>query len=210
MHRLIVIAAALALTACSTSGGLFGARDRAAADAAPPPEADAGNTNAIDARGLAVYLEMMRILIEGDALTQAETYRSVAEAADFAPTTTNRLKHALALAVPGHSGTDPVVAEQRLSALLSAADALLPEERVLAAIQLRDVEQRLILDAAAERLRREMGAALEAQNAESTQRVQSLLDENRRLRAELEDATAKLEAITTIEQSIQEREDGAN
>lgn len=210
MDRLILIAVTLTLSACSASGGLFGGRDRSSAEAPPPETTDAGGVASIDARGLAVYLEMMRLLIEGDALTQAETYRSVAEAADYAPTTTNRLKYALALAVPGHSGADPVVAEQRLSALLSAGDALLPEERVLATIQLRDVEQRLILDTAAQRLRREMEAALEEQNTASARRVQGLIDENRRLQAELDDASAKLAAITTIEQSIQEREDSAN
>ena len=92
----------------------------------------------------------------------------------------------------------------------SGSFAQLQEERVLATIQLRDVEQRLILDAAAEQLRRESAAALEQQNSESAERLQAALDENRRLRAELEDATEKLDAITTIEQSIRERENGSN
>lgn len=210
MDRWIIFIAVLALSACSSTGGLFGSRSSSRPAESEADEAGSGET--MNAEGLAVYLEMMRLLIEGDSLTQAETFRSVAEAADFAPTTTNRLKHALALAVPGHPGSDPMLAEQRLSALLAAGDALLPEERVLATIVLRDVEQRLILDAAAEQLRSEMTAAIEEQNAASARRIQGLLDENERLRSDLEDATAKLDAITSIEQSIRERENesGAN
>jgi hypothetical protein len=150
----------------------------------------------------------MRLLIEGDALTRAEIMRTVADGAEFAPTTTNRFKYALALAVPGHAGSNAAEAERRLAALLSAGDALLPEERILAAIQLRDVEQRLILDAAAEQLRTEMARAMALQDAATTTRLQDLLDENRRLQTELDDATEKLNAITSIEQSIRERENG--
>lgn len=211
MRRGAVIAGSLLLGACASTGGLFG---RGPSDAATAASESAQETSrsaaAFDAEGLAVYLEMMRLLIEGDSLTQAETFRSVAEAADYAPTTTNRLKLALALAVPGHPGSDAAEAERRLSALLSAGNALLPEEQVLATIELRDVEQRLVLDAAADRLRREMETALAEQNSASAERVQGLLEENERLRAALDDATAKLDAITNIEQSIRERESGAN
>lgn len=198
---------ALSMSACSMTDGLLGrgSDETGASDGRAVPAPDE-----IDAQGLAVYLEMMQRLIKGDALTQAETYREVEEAADFAPTTTNRLRHALALSVPGHVGSDSARAEQRLSALLAAGDALLPEERVIATIQLRDVEQRLVLEATAERLRDELESSLAEQNAEATRRIESLLEENRRLQAELEDATQKLDAITSIEQSIREREDASN
>jgi len=211
MRRSIVIASSFLLGACTATGGLFGRGANDEAPAARESEQATGRSAAsFDAEGLAVYLEMMRLLIEGDPLTQAATFRTVADAADYAPTTTNRLKLALALAVPGHPGSDAAEAERRLSALLSAGNALLPEEQILATIQLRDVEQRLVLDAAAERLRREMETALAEQSSASTQRVQTLLEENERLRAALDDATAKLDAITTIEQSIRERESGTN
>lgn len=209
MAKWILIFSALSVAACTTTGGLFGGRETA--DGAGASRESAGDdASGIDARGLGVYLELMRSLIEGDTVTQAEAFSAASDAADFAPTTTNRLKYALALSVPGHAGSNAMLAEQRLSALLSASDALLPEERVLATIQLRDVEQRLILDAAAERLRRESAAALAERDQASSQRLEAALEENRRLRAELEDATEKLDAITTIEQSIRERENGAN
>jgi hypothetical protein len=50
--------------------------------------------------------------------------------------------------------------------------------------------------------------AMALQDAATTTRLQDLLDENRRLQTELDDATEKLNAITSIEQSIRERENG--
>jgi hypothetical protein len=202
-----VVAVALLLAGCSASGGFFG---RSSPSDEAPAAAPAASRNSLDPDGLRVYLEMMQRLIEGDPLTQAGAFRDVAAAADIAPTTTNRLKLALALSVPGHLGSDTARAEQQLSALLAAGASLLPEERVLATIQLRDVEQRLILDNTAERLRVESAAALEAQNADSAARLAAALEENERLRLELEDARERLEAITAIEQSIRERENGPN
>jgi hypothetical protein len=200
VSRRFALLLVLTAAACSTAGGPFGARG--AADA-PLPAVTGSDTDA-----LGIYLDLMRRLVEGDMIAQADSFRAAEEAADFAPTTTNRLRYALALAVPGHSGSDAALAEQRLSALLSAGDALLPEERALAAIHLRGVEQRLILDAAAEQLRGEAAEAIEQRNTESARQLAAALEENRRLRAELEDATEKLDALTTIEQSIRERENG--
>jgi hypothetical protein len=164
----------------------------------------------LDAQGLGLYLEMMRELVEGDPVTQAQTFRSVAPSADAAPTTTNRLKLALALAIPGHPSADAAEAQRMLSQLLAAGAALLPEERMLVSIHLKEVEQRLILDSAAEQLRTEAAAALAAQDDENSRRLESALAENAQLRQQLEEAQQKLNAITNIERSIRERENGSN
>jgi hypothetical protein len=197
---------ALPLAGCTTQS-LFGRGD---AEGTPAASSAAGARSTIDTQGLGVYLELMRALIEGDALTQAELFGEVADAADIAPTTTNRLKYALALATPGHPGSDATLAEQRLSALLASADALLPEERMLVTIHLREVEQRLILDSAAAQLRSDSASALEQQNSQSAAELARALEENRRLRAELDDATQKLNALAAIEQSIRERENDSD
>jgi hypothetical protein len=204
---LLLLGLALAASVAGCSASLFGREDAAESPAASNAS---GVRNAIDTQGLGVYLELMRTLIEGDVLTQAQIFGEVADAADIAPTTTNRLKYALALATPGHPGSDATLAEQRLSALLASADALLPEERMLVTIHLREVEQRLILDAAAAQLRSDSANALEQQNLESAAQLRAALDENRRLRAELDDATQKLNALAAIEQSIRERENDSN
>jgi len=202
----LVLLPALLLGACA-SGGLFGG-PRAGTDP-QPLAATAGDAARPTAESLAVYLELLRRLIEGDTVTQAEAFREAARSAELAPTTTNRLKYALALATPGHVSSDATQAQRALNSLLSQADALLPEERVLATIHLKNVEQRLILDAAANEQRRTAEAELEQQNAENVRQLEAALAENRRLRVQLEEATEALDAITTIERSIRERDNDA-
>jgi hypothetical protein len=75
---------------------------------------------------------------------------------------------------------------------------------------LKEVEQRLILNAEAQRLQRAAQAATAQRNDQSAQRLQAALEENAQLKAELEEAKAKLDAITNIERSIRERENGSN
>jgi hypothetical protein len=203
LKPLLLLGLALAASVAGCSASLFGREDAAES---PTASGASGARSTVDTQGLGVYLELMRALIESDALTQAEIFGEVADAADIAPTTTNRLKYALALATPGHPGSDATLAEQRLSALLASAGALLPEERMLVTIHLREVEQRLILDAAAAQLRSESANALEQQDLESAAELRAALEENRRLRAELDDATQKLNALAAIEQSIRDRE----
>ena len=92
-------------------------------------------------------LEMMSALPQGDPAHQAEVFQSAKDAAELSPTTSNRLKYALALATPGHSGSDPVAAQRQLAELLATPQTLQPVERLLAVIELRQVDQRLVLQA---------------------------------------------------------------
>ena len=205
VRQALVLAAAAALTGCSLIGG-SGARPSGT-------DASRGSSTPQVARaedGLAIYLETLRTLIEGDAVEKADVFRNVAAAADRTPTTTNRLNLALALATPGHPSASPQEAQRLLSELLAAGDALLPEERILALIHLKDVEQRLILDAEAQRLQAAATAAAAQRNARNAQQLQAALDENRELKRALDEARARLDAITNIERSIRERENGAN
>jgi hypothetical protein len=204
VRRLVIVGTWLALAGC-TSGSLFGGGARNATPAAGPVTETLSPSG--DTAGLVVYLDMMQRLIEGDALTRAETFNDARDDANFAPTTTNRLRFALALSVPGHSGSDAEAATERLRALLAAGDALLPEERTLAAIQLRQAEQFVILETNAAELQEMLESAVATRDAETAERIQRLLAENQRLEAELNDATQMLDAITSIEQSISERED---
>jgi len=162
------------------------------------------------AEGIAIYLQTLRSLIEGDPVVQADVFRNVAAAADSSPTTTNRLMLALALATPTHPASDEAKAQKLLSELLAAGDTLLPEERILALIHLKDVEQRLILDAEAARLQRAATAATAERNDRTTQQLQAALEENRQLKLELDDVRKRLDTITSIERSIRERENGPN
>jgi hypothetical protein len=197
---LLLVSAALA--ACTALGPGEGREttEPTAATARPADVAD----------GIGIYLQKLRNLIEGDPVVQADVFRDVAAAADASPTTTNRLMLALALATPTHPSSDEAKAQALLSELLAAGDTLLPEERTLALIHLKDVEARMILDAEANRLQRAAAAATAERNDRTTQQLQAALEENRQLKLALEDARTKLDAITNIERSIRERENGPN
>jgi hypothetical protein len=192
-----------ALAGCAPLGDTDAGRPSTALVAPAGP-----SSNVAD--GIGFYLQTLRELIEGDAVVQADVFRNVAAAADTSPTTTNRLMLALALATPTHPASNPVQAQPLLTELLAAGDALLPEEHVLALIHLKDVEQRLILDAEAERLQRAASAATAQRNDRNAQQLAAALEENRQLQLALDDVRAKLDAITNIERSIRERENGAD
>ncbi len=167
-------------------------------------------TTPLNGSVLGVYLNTMGALIEGDAAQQAAIFQALDQAVERAPTTTHRLRYALALATPGHPRSDPAEAQRRLNELLAARDALLPEERILATIHLKDVESRLALNAEAQRVKRDADTGLARKTEENVRSLRAASEENRRLRAELEDAQQKLEAITVIERSIRERADGSD
>jgi hypothetical protein len=189
-----------ALAGCSSLGARDGGRQPAALDT------PAANPAANAADSIGFYLSTLRNLIEGDPVVQADVFGAVAAAAETSPTTTNRLMLALALATPTHPASDAGRAQPLLAELLAAGDALLPEEHVLALIHLKDVEQRLVLDAEADRLQRAAAAATAQRNDRNAQQLQAALEENRQLKLALDDVRAKLDAITNIERSIRERE----
>ena len=192
-----------ALAGCTSLGGSGEGREAATSTATDAGPADVGD-------GLGIYLQTLRSLIEGDPVVQADVFRGVAAAADTSPTTTNRLMLALALATPTHPASDEARAQVLLGELLAASDALLPEERTLALIHLKDVEQRLILNAEANRLQRAAAAATAERNDRTSQQLAAALEENRQLKAALDDVRARLDAITNIERSIRERENAPN
>ena len=184
------------MSACGLEGS-FG-RPRAAV----PSVTDSGSQNPSPVTPL---LEMMSSLPQGDPARQAEMFQAAKDAAELTPTTSNRLRYALALATPGFSGSDPVAAQRQLSELLARPETLLPSERSLALVELKEVEQRLILQAENKRMREE---ALRDDSHDKLQalnhRLASESDENVKLRKALDEARAKLEAITHIERSINE------
>ena len=196
---LLVSAALAACTALSPSEGR---------QTAEPPAPTAGPADVTD--GIDVYFQTLRRLIEGDPVEQADVFRNVAAAADTSPTTTNKLMLALALATPTHPSSDEAKAQALLNELLAAGDTLLPEERTLALMNLKDVEARLILEAEANRLQRAAAAATAERNDRTTQQLQAALEENRQLKLELDDVRKRLDTITSIERSIRERENGPN
>jgi hypothetical protein len=162
-----------------------------------------------DAGPVAPLLEMMSNLPQGDPARQAEIFQQAKDAAELQPTTSNRLRYALALATPGYSGADPVAAQRQLAELLARPETLLPVERLLATVQLKEVEQRLILQAENARMRDAVPNDSHEKLQSINRRLQAESDENAKLRKALDEARAKLEAVTHIEQrSVTDRGTG--
>jgi hypothetical protein len=158
-----------------------------------------------DAAAVAPLLELMGALPQGDPARQAELFQSVKDAAELTPTTSNRLKYALALATPGYSGSNPVAAQRQLAELLARPETLLPIERLLAAVELKEVEQTLVLQAENKRMRAEAPPDDRDKLQAMNRRLGAESDENARLRKALDEARAKLDAVTHVERSINDR-----
>jgi hypothetical protein len=167
-----------------------------------PPPADRPQA---DLTAVTPALEMMRALPSTDPARQAELFQSTKDAASLAPTTTNKLKFALALATPGHVGSDPVAAQRQLAELLATPETLLPVERLLAMVELQEVDQRLILQEENKQLREEAPRESREKLSALNRRLTAESEENARLRKALDEAQAKLEAVTHIERSINDR-----
>ena len=193
----LMMAACAVLYAC-TSGPLR--RDSAGADATPP--IDRATTSAM---ALAGYLETLQRLMLSPPAEQAEMMAQTQREFDLAPTPSHQLRLALALAVPGHTGTDLARAQRLLRELLAAPETLLPVERALAFLELQKVDSQLTLTAENRRLQSDASRADRERLAAVNKRLQAQLDENARLRKELSEARAKLDAIANIEKSLSER-----
>ena len=103
---------------------------------------------------------------------------------------------------------DPVAAQRQLSELLARPETLLPVERLLALVELKEVEQRLILQAENKRMRDDADATHDDSRdrlRRSTAGLAAESDENVKLRKALDEARAKLDAVTHIERSINDR-----
>ena len=170
-----------------------------------PPPPDEQERKSSDYGPVAPLLQLMSELPHGDPARQAELFQSAKDQASLSPTTSNRLRYAVALATPGHGGSDPVAAQRQLSELLARPETLLPDERLLALVELQDVDQRLILQAENQRLREEASHDSRDKLQAVNRRLQAESDENVRLRKALDEARAKLDAVTHIERSITER-----
>jgi hypothetical protein len=189
------IAAAVVLAGCAgTLGGA--ARER------PPPAPPAASASAEAARQ---YLDALAELLEAAPARQAELLNGARTDAENAATTMHKLRYAILLAAPGHGGADPVAARRQLSELLARPELLLPAERALATVFLKEVDERLVLIAENRRLQQESVSVTKDRNNAQARRLQSEIDENARLRRALDEAQKKLDAVTQLERSIVER-----
>ncbi len=152
-----------------------------------------------------VYLTEMHQLVSGDPATQAEIFADTHSAATITPGPSTRLRYALVLAAPGHAETNGAGAQSIFRELLAQPELMTPAEIALATIHLREVEERLVLDAETRRHRPEDSRTTTAERAAVTRRIANVEAKNRRLSRSLADAEAKLEALSAIERSMREQ-----
>jgi hypothetical protein len=169
-----------------------------------PPEPPA-RPAAADSALLSDYLQLLQRLVQAPAAEQAEIVASAQRDYDAAPTPSHQLKLALVLGTKGHPATDLPRAQRLLRELMANPETLLPGERALAFLELSQIDDHLTLDAENRRLQAEAVRADHERMASANHRLQAELDENARLRRELEEARAKLDAIANIERSVNER-----
>lgn len=148
------------------------------------------------------YLTELYELAAGDPATQAEIYADAESGAKLTPGPQTNLRFALVLATAGHPEYNPEQSQSLLRELMTQTALMTPAETALTTIHLKAVEEQIVLSAEARRLRATSSRAARTEEEAVNQRLARVEAENRRLRRELEEAEAKLEAITSIERSI--------
>jgi hypothetical protein len=103
------------------------------------------------------------------------------------------------LAVAGHAATDAEGARSLLGEALATPQTLLPSERALAELIVRELDARLALSQENTALRSATDTSDRDRIAGLNRRLQQETAEKERLRRELEQAQAKLEAIAALE-----------
>jgi hypothetical protein len=142
---------------------------------------------------------MLDRLGRGGVAEQAEIVATTRGAYLADPSTQKRLRYAFVLSVPGHAATDPAGARALLGEALATPETMLPSERALADLMVRDLDARLALSHENDSLRSGSTAQDDNRIAELNRKLQAETAEKDRLRRELERAEAKLEAIATLE-----------
>ena len=187
-------------------GGCAVARAARATTQPPTPRRGAPPTAAGPIAPLTSSL--MSSLPQGDPARQAELFQSAKDAAELTPTTSNRLRYALALATPGHSGSDPVAAERQLVGITrkardsAAGRAHAGDRGVEAGRAAADPAGREPALAGTRRARCQTSCGRESPPAGRDRR------ERAPAQGACEDARAKLEAVTHIERTINDRGTG--
>jgi hypothetical protein len=188
-----------ALAACQTTDMLS---RKIARPVEQPPVVD---RTAASGTLIAGYLESLQRLVLSAPAEQAEMVAAAQREYELAPTPSHQLRYALILATPGHGASDAPRAQRLLRELMAAPAALLPAERALAFLEQQKVDVQIALNAENKRLQGNVVRNDRDKSTAANRRLQAEIDENARLRKELEDAQAKLDAISDIEKSLTEK-----
>lgn len=155
------------------------------------------------------YVELMRQLAESDEAGRSGLYDKHSDSYIDEPTLSNRLRFAMVVSTPGHHASDPIESRRILTDLLAKPRNLTDTEQGIATVYLQGLEDRLALESEIKQLNTKLAEAKEnIDNNDNDAQIRAVLAENQRLKTQLDEANAKLDALTTIERSIETTEDG--
>jgi uncharacterized protein YciW len=166
----------------------------------------------IQAGQLARYATDLQTMVQGNRTMQAELMNNARLAYDDAKAGPAALRYGLMLAAPEHPQRDAKQAHHVLQEALARPELLTAAERALGAVELArvDAESRLVTEidrlvADLQQERERLRTASASANAASNRRLQAEVEESARLRKLLDEARAKLDAITRMERDLPDR-----
>lgn len=169
------------------------------------PARTAPSAPAVHAAGLAPYLDVLSGMAPGDPVRQAATLENARSTSEASPTSSARLRYALALGSAGPASSNPVEAGRLLTELLAGPNDLTAEEKSLAEGFAREFDARVKLYADLARQREESDAKSAALATSAEQREEALAAENARLKRALAEADRKLRVVAEMERQLLER-----
>lgn len=194
----LVLWATLLASACSTD--FF-------AQKPPPPPKPVIDHKAASSEVLADDFTVLEKLLVSPPEQQMQIVGAAEQDFQATPTPSRKLRLALVLGTPDQAGADLPRAQKLLEELSSDPQtSLLPGERSLVALQLKQIGDYLTLEAENRTLQADATRA--DQLAALKRRLDGAAGENAKLKKQLEEAKAKLAAIANIEKSLNERKPG--
>ena len=154
---------------------------------------------------LAGTIQTLQRLGAGNPAEQAEIVATARQGYERAPGGGAQLRYALALATPGHAARDAERARQLLRDLAAQPETLAPVERALTLFELAQLDRELGLQVDNLRLQSAASRADQDKLAALNRKLQTEQDDNARLRRALDEAQAKLDAISSIERNLTDR-----
>ena len=198
LAAVLALVAALLGSACSTD---FFAQKPVST---PKPVID---HKAVSSEVLADDFTVLEKLLVSPPAQQLQMVGSAEQDFHAIPTPSRKLRLALVLGTPDQAGADLPRAQQMLQELSDDPhSSLLPGERSLVTLQLKQIGDYLTLEAENRTLQADATRA--DQLAALKRRLDGAAGENAKLKKQLEEAKAKLAAIANIEKSLNERKPG--
>jgi hypothetical protein len=173
----------------------------------PPPPRPVIDHKAVSSEALAEDFALLDKLIGSPPDQQMQMVGAAEQDFQKTPIPSKKLRLALILGTPDQAGADLPRAQTLLEELSSDPHpSLMPGERHLVALQLKQIGDYLTLEAENRTLQADATRA--EQLAALRHRLDGAAGENAKLKKQLDEAKAKLAAIANIEKSLNERKPG--